>query len=270
LYEESVIKEDCSQIFEEVSHDIFSPVTDEKDLKIACLSLPDTEVLCSPIFDKYADEGDWISISNDVDLSNNQPIYDSYESDLEEPFSLPIEEQHQVEVNHSVFTADVLSPEFYHEYDLFHQINGQYDCVEKSVVEYDTFLKDSKVMSFEIPDDKEQIAYGNSPRSDQEHHGTNTGKQLFDFKQQGIVIHKFYDPIAIWMDSRFSVMSYITEFGIMVCSSEHEPVAVLLWYLLFSFHVPCCIHKDGSSNLLLEFILWKFVYTLNMYLQQLE
>jgi hypothetical protein len=28
------------------------------------------------------------------------------------------------------------------------------------MVEYDTFLKDSKVMSFEIPNDKEQIAYG--------------------------------------------------------------------------------------------------------------
>ena len=110
MYEESVIKEDCSQIFEEVSYDIFSPITDEKDLKIAFLSLPDTEFFCSPIFDKYADEGDQISISNDVDLSSSQPIYDSYGSDLEEPFSLPIEEQHQVEVNHSVFTADVLSP----------------------------------------------------------------------------------------------------------------------------------------------------------------
>jgi hypothetical protein len=56
LYEELIIKEDCSQIFEEVSHDIFLPVTDEKDLKIACLYLPDIEVFCSPIFDKYADE----------------------------------------------------------------------------------------------------------------------------------------------------------------------------------------------------------------------
>jgi hypothetical protein len=92
LYEESIIKEDCSRIFEDVSYDIFPPVTDEKDLKIACLSFPDTKVLCSPIFDKYAEEGDQISISNDVDLSSSHPIYDSYGYDLEEPFSLPIEE----------------------------------------------------------------------------------------------------------------------------------------------------------------------------------
>jgi hypothetical protein len=143
----------------------------------------------------------------------------------------------------------------------FYQINGQYDCVGKSVVEYDTFLKNSMVMYFEIRDDNEQIVYGNSPRSDQEHHGTNTGKQIFHFKQQGIVIHKFYDQIAMWMDSRFSVMTYITKFGIMVCSSEREPVAVFLWYLLFSFPVPCCIHKDGSRNLMLELFFWKFVYT---------
>jgi hypothetical protein len=58
LYEESIIKEDCSQIFEEVYYDIYPPVNDEKDLKIACLSLPDIENFFSPIFDKYADEGD--------------------------------------------------------------------------------------------------------------------------------------------------------------------------------------------------------------------
>jgi hypothetical protein len=97
-------------------------------------------------------------------LSSSQPIYDSYGSDLEEPLSFPIKEQHQDEVNHSVFTVDVLFPEFCHEYDLFYQINGQYDYVGKSVVEYDTFLKTSMVMSFEILDDKEKIAYGNSPR----------------------------------------------------------------------------------------------------------
>jgi hypothetical protein len=74
-------------------------------------------------------------------------------------------------------------------------------------------------------------------------------------------LYEFQDPIAIWMDSRSSLMSYITEFGIMVCSSKHEPVAVLLWYFLFSFPVLCCIHKDGSGNLLLELFFWKFVYT---------
>jgi hypothetical protein len=84
LYEESVIKEDCSQIFKEVSYDSFSPVTDEKDLKMACLSLLDTEVFCSPIFDKYADEADQILTSDFADLKSNPPIYNSYEFDVDE------------------------------------------------------------------------------------------------------------------------------------------------------------------------------------------
>jgi hypothetical protein len=84
LYEESVIKEDCSQIFKEVSYDSFSPVTDEKDLKMACLSLLDTEVSCSPIFDKYADEADQILTSDFADLKSSPPIYNSYEFDVDE------------------------------------------------------------------------------------------------------------------------------------------------------------------------------------------
>jgi hypothetical protein len=84
LYEESVIKEDCSQIFKEVSYDSFSPVTDEKDLKMACLSLLDTEVFCSPIFDKYADEADQILTSDFADLKSSPPIYNSYEFDVDE------------------------------------------------------------------------------------------------------------------------------------------------------------------------------------------
>jgi len=154
LHEESVIEDDCSQIFEDVSYNMFPAMIEKKELKTSRLSLQDTGVVCSPVFDEYADGVEKISISNNVDL-RSQPIYYSYGSDLEEPFSLPIEEQHQVEVNYSVFTADILSPEYCHEYDLFYQINGQYDCVEKFVVEYDTILKDSKVTSFEIPDDKE-------------------------------------------------------------------------------------------------------------------
>ena len=79
--------------------------------------------------------------------------------------------------------------------------------------------------------------------------------------QQGTVIHKFYDPIAIWMDSRCSVMPHIINFGMMVCSSIHEPVVAFLLHILISFHIVCCIHVDRSSNLLLEIYFWKFVYT---------
>jgi hypothetical protein len=235
------------------------------------------------------------------------------------------------------FSADVLFPECCHEYSLFRQINGheKYDCAEKSMVVEDTFLKDSKVlddlhfdrkfvdtfdiisnvsifsnlhknqaMSFEISDDKEQIAYGSSPGSDQEHHEHHETdrekfqqqlmlasgsaveqsiygfielgndihdqqsneinyeeKQPFDFKKPGKIIHEFYDPVAIWMESLFSVMPYITKFGMMVCSNKHELVAVSLLHILFSFHVFRCVYEDRSSNLLLELFFWKFIYT---------
>ena len=45
-------------------------------------------------------------------MSNSQPIYDSYESDFDEPFSFPIKEQHHVEINHSMFAADIKYDKF--------------------------------------------------------------------------------------------------------------------------------------------------------------
>lgn len=56
-------------------------------------------MFCSPIYDEYADEVDQISISDDVDLGSSQPIYDSYETDVEEPFYLGIEKQYHVGIN---------------------------------------------------------------------------------------------------------------------------------------------------------------------------
>ena len=76
-----------------------------------CSSL-DVEVFCSPIFDNYEDEEEQISTANDVDLRSIQPIYDSYESDFDEPFSLPIKEHHHVEIGHSMFAADTKYDKF--------------------------------------------------------------------------------------------------------------------------------------------------------------
>jgi hypothetical protein len=112
LHEEIVREEDFSELFQEVAYDMFSPVIGEKDLKIACLSLQDTEVFCSPIFDKYADGKEQIFISNNVDLRSSKPIYDIYEYDFDEPFSFPIKEQHHAVIIHSMFAEDI-------EYDDF-------------------------------------------------------------------------------------------------------------------------------------------------------
>jgi hypothetical protein len=115
------------------------------------------------------------------------------------------------------FSADVLFPECCHKYNLFRQINEheKYDCAEKSVVEEDTFHKDSKVLYdlhfdskfvdtfdiisnvsifsnlhkdqviyFDTSDNKEKIAYGSSPGYDQEHHETDREK----FQQQSMLV----------------------------------------------------------------------------------
>jgi hypothetical protein len=204
------------------------------------------------------------------------------------------------------FSADVLVE------DTFHKDSKVLDDLHFDSKFVDTFdiisnvyifsnLHKDQVISFEISDNKEQIAYGSSPGSDQEHHETDREKfqqqsmlvsmsvveqsiyefielgndihdqpsheinyeekQPFEFKQQGKVIHEFYDPVAIWMESLFSVMPYITKFGMMVCNSKHELVVVFLLHILFSFHVFFCIHEDRSSNLLLELFFWKFPYT---------
>ena len=92
---------------------MFSSVTGAKNLKTVCLSLKDSGVLCSPVVDKYANAVEQILTSKDVDLSSSQPIYDIYESDFNEPFSLPTKEQLHVVINHSMFAEDI-------EYDEFH------------------------------------------------------------------------------------------------------------------------------------------------------
>jgi hypothetical protein len=107
LNEETIIEEDFSQILQEFSYDIFSPVIEEKNKKTTCHSLKYAEVFCSPIFDKYSYGEEKIHTSNVFDLNNNQSVYDNYESDFDEIFSSSIKEQHYDEINHSVFAEDI-------------------------------------------------------------------------------------------------------------------------------------------------------------------
>jgi hypothetical protein len=56
LKEEIIVEEDFSLFLQEVSHDVFSPVIEEKNQEIAHFSLQGKGVLGSPIFDEYSDE----------------------------------------------------------------------------------------------------------------------------------------------------------------------------------------------------------------------
>jgi hypothetical protein len=56
LKEEIVVEEDSSLFLQEVSHDVISPMIEEKNQEIGHFSLQDKRVFLSPIFDEYLDE----------------------------------------------------------------------------------------------------------------------------------------------------------------------------------------------------------------------
>jgi hypothetical protein len=147
LYEEIVIEEEFTKKFQEATYNMFSPISEEKDLKIVCSSLQDAEVFCSPIFYNYEDEEEQISTANDVDLSSSQPIYDSYESDFDEPFSLPIKEQHHVEISHSMFAEDIKYDEFNLPKDLRSSLLFAVAHEQKTDIIYEEDIKQEGVSS---------------------------------------------------------------------------------------------------------------------------
>ena len=66
------------------------PEIEEEDQEIDHIFIQEKGVLDSPIFDEYYDEGEQISF---IDLKRSPPIYDSYESDVDE-------EQLCIEISH--------------------------------------------------------------------------------------------------------------------------------------------------------------------------
>ena len=74
--------------------------------------MQDLGVFFSPIVDKYENAIEKTLTSKDVDSSSSQPIYDIYESDFDEPFSLPIKDRHHVVISHSMFAEDIEYDEF--------------------------------------------------------------------------------------------------------------------------------------------------------------
>jgi len=101
LKEELIVEEDFSPFFQEVPHDVFSPVNEEKNPEIAHFSLQKKNVFDSPIFDEYSDEEEQTPTSYFVDLRSNQLVYDSYESEFD------VEDRDQVVSLFSKVSEDV-------------------------------------------------------------------------------------------------------------------------------------------------------------------
>ena len=64
IKEEIVVEEDSSLFLKEVSHDVFSPMIEEKNQCVSHFSLQDKRVLRSPIFDEYSNEEEEIPTSH--------------------------------------------------------------------------------------------------------------------------------------------------------------------------------------------------------------
>ena len=91
LQEETIVENDLSPFLQEVSHPLLVPEIEEEDQEIDHFFMKEKGMLDSPIFDEYSDEGEKISF---VDVKSGPPIYDSYESNVDE-------EQLCIEINHS-------------------------------------------------------------------------------------------------------------------------------------------------------------------------
>jgi hypothetical protein len=204
LHEGTVREEDFSELFQEVAYDMFSPVIGEKDLSIACLSLQDTEVFCSPIFDKYADGEEQISTSNNVDLSSSQPIYDIYESDFNEPFSLPTKEQLHVVINHSMFAEDIEYDEFNLAEDFRSSLLFIMPHEQKIEITYEDDIEKegiSSQISSQLLSDLQEPVYGSYI------------SEVEERLEQQAELTSFYDPVAVYMELCFSEVFSCAIFG---------------------------------------------------------
>jgi hypothetical protein len=74
--------------------------------------------------------------------------------------------------------------------------------------------------------------------------------------------HEFHDPIVDWIDSLLSKTPRATSFGMLpVCNIRYQLFIEFLLYLLFSSHTFSSEQQGRSSNLFLERLFCKFIYT---------
>ena len=179
---------------------MFSPISEEKDQKIVCSSL-DAEVFCSPIFYNYEDEEEQISTANDVDLSNSQPIYDSYESDFDEPFSFPIKEQRHVEISHSMFAADIKYDKFNLPKDLRSSLLFAASHEQKTDIIIEKNIKQEGISS-----QINSLLFSELQKSVYEQIHISEGEERLE--QQAELTY-FYDSITVYMELCFSEVSVV-------------------------------------------------------------
>jgi hypothetical protein len=258
LKEEIVVEEDFSLFLQEVSHDVFSPVIEEKNQEIAHFSLQDKRVLGSPIFDEYSDEEEKIPTSHFVDLGSNQPVYDNYESDSDvdmkefqdhtiEPFPLYIKEQHCVEINHPGSTEDIEQPSLQINKPAFTMLEpGSADNIKQHMI--------SNEISPQPCSDLKVAESGSF-------HGKENMSRIFDLQleqyQAEVFPYGFHDPFSDYMESLSSsnVKLFLSNKGWFCCPFELH--FCMSWVLSFIFSRS----RISLVNQLLVWLHWKHDFT---------
>jgi hypothetical protein len=91
IEEEFILEENISNFFvqekfemcdslvqKEFDHEVIGDIFQNQE--VVCYSLQDSKDFGSPIFDEYLNEEEQFPISNFIDLSSSQPVYDNYAS----------------------------------------------------------------------------------------------------------------------------------------------------------------------------------------------
>jgi hypothetical protein len=257
LHEETVREGVFSTLFQEVAYDMFSPVIGEKDLKTVCLSLQDSGVFCSPIVDKYADAVEQTLTSKDVDLSSSQPIYDIYESDFDEPFSLPIKERHHVVISHSMFAEDIEYDEFNLAEDFRSSLLFIMPHEQKIEITYEEDIEKegiSNPISSQLFSNLQEPVYGSHILEVEEILEQQAEVTVFGYQS----ISSFYDPVAIYMEMFFMEVFSCAIFRIKVdgdCKYVLQ-VEILLHIMKFPLNF-ICMQRILVISLMLSWLHWK-------------
>jgi hypothetical protein len=237
LQEETIVEYDLSPFLQEVSHPLLVPEIEEEDQEIDHLFMQEKGVLDSPIFDEYSDEGEQISF---VDLKSSPPVYDNYESDVDE-------EQLCIEINHpETPTTDIQqSPSQISEPTCIVLEPGSAEDTKQSIINSEASIQSCSDL---------QASEGGS------HDQQEDMQRLSDLQlkqQQEVFVFSLIDPFANYLESLSSldVRAILSIEGWLSCSFEMH--LCILWFPAFFVSKL----RDVPISQMLVWLHWKHDFT---------
>jgi hypothetical protein len=183
-------------------------------------------------------------------LRSNQPIYNNYESDFDEPFSLPIKEQYHVEINHSMFSEDIKYDEFNLPKDLISYLMFETSHEQKTDIIYEEDIKHEGVSS-----QINSLLFSELQKPVYEHIHISEGEERIE-KQAELTY--FYDLVVVSMELCFSEV-----FSCAICGTkENDDCKNALQVEILLHDVKCSLKFISMQrifliSLMLSWLHWK-------------